>query len=118
MKKLEQGDLTITVEHDRDETKVTWLGTSSAREPSKSIDPFLDNVINESDSQALTVDFRQLEYMNSSTVKPIIRMMKVLNEHKMRSTVVYDKSQRWQHISFKALKSLSEVLEFIDVDGR
>lgn len=101
-------------------TKVvmSWLGISNARDPSIEIDPYVDNVLNELNSREIELDFSRLEYMNSSTVTPIIRMIRALDKKNVKTLVIYQRTSKWQQASFKALGSLSKTLPNVSVEGR
>ncbi|MCP4599874.1 MAG: hypothetical protein GY847_04915 [Proteobacteria bacterium] len=117
MKDLESGELKIVVK-EGPPTVIEWTGMSNARAPASIINPFVDNLIDEFKNKETTIDFRKLEYMNSSTVTPIIRLMKMFDDNSIKTLVIYDRSSKWQQASFKALDTLARMLNYIEVKGQ
>ena len=68
-----------------------WLGISNTRNPSAAINPFVDDLLNNISAQEIDIDLRQLEYMNSSTVKAIIHLVKELGKKNIQATIIYNK---------------------------
>jgi hypothetical protein len=97
---------------------ITWIGKSEAREPSSLINPYFNEIINKLKGKELEVKFEQLQYMNSSTVPPIIEMIKNLEQHEIKSIITYDKNSKWQAASFRALEVIVKTLKHIQVIGR
>ena len=48
--------------------------------------------------------FAFLEYMNSSTITPVIKVLERAKRGTMNVTVLFDASRKWQDLSFSALK--------------
>ena len=65
----------------------------------------------------VVIEFNGLQYMNSSTVPPIIQLIKLLNENEVETLITYSKEAKWQLASFKALEKLSLLMEHITVKG-
>jgi hypothetical protein len=100
------------------QTLIEWLGISNARDPGLTLIPYLDQVTKELDCEEVFVDFSKLEYINSSTVPPIIRLIKELDKKAIKTHVIYNKSLKWQQESFKALATLSKILKHVNVEAR
>ena len=58
------------------------------------------------------LDFRKLEYLNSSTITPVIRILEQAKRGTALVTVVYNAELKWQALSFSALYL------FQSLDGR
>jgi hypothetical protein len=102
---------TLTLQVDEgDDISVLWIGKSSDRDPGQFVTPILTSILERAanGTKRILLDFRQLAYMNSSTITPIIRL---LDEAKRgtthRITIIYDKSAKWQDLSFSALKAFA-----------
>ena len=98
--------LTLTVSEEAAAIQVVWTGRSTARDPAEFLIPILTKALNRAAEQHLTLDldFRGIQYFNSSTITPVVRM---IEEAKRRSTnlvIHYDKKLRWQELSFSALQ--------------
>ncbi|MDM8514704.1 hypothetical protein QUF76_00760 [Desulfobacterales bacterium HSG16] len=96
---------------------MNWIGQSDDRTPSTSLNPYLDSLIPALAGSQLVVEYTQLEYMNSSTVPPIIQFIKKLNSNETTTLIHYDASSKWQSASFKAIETLSRMMPHITVKG-
>lgn len=119
MKNFKQGLLEIRVNKEND-THVTmdWVGQSDERNPAATLDPYLETIIDDLKGVDLHIEFSHLEYMNSSTVQPIILFFKKLNNAEIKTQVTYNSDLKWQAATFKALKSFSSLLNHIRVVAR
>lgn len=100
------GKLTLTVT-DNDETiEVRWLGVSIERNPTEFLVPILSKIIRRSSEEfkRVVLDFSRLEYMNSSTITPVVKILERASRGASRITVKYDASLNWQELTFSALK--------------
>ncbi len=114
MDRLEFQKLTITAEGKGPFT-IKWLGVSQARDPAASINPYIEKLAGELGAGPVEVDFTELEYMNSSTVTPIIAMCQLFDKKGIATTLRYDAGSSWQTATFKALITLSRVMKNITV---
>jgi len=99
----------LTLEKIVDEPSITirFIGKSNERNPSKFIYPILSNALDQSASNKkdIILDFRELEYMNSSTITPILKILdRAKREEDCQIAIVYRQSLKWQDLSFSALK--------------
>jgi hypothetical protein len=99
-------ELTITVAERDTALEATWLGKSTAREPRIFIQPILDEMsgIAAKLQKQIILDFRKLEYMNSSTITPILRMLEDAAKVNAPFSIIYDGQLRWQELNFSALE--------------
>jgi hypothetical protein len=114
---FETGDLKITVRDDNDTVSVSWLGTSDAREPGRELTPFLSGLAPKLVGKSVDVDFRKLEYMNSGTVSPIIQFARALDQHGVKSRLLFDSQVGWQRVNYVCLKNIAKSLPHIEVEG-
>jgi len=98
--------LTLEVRENNNAISIRWTGKSVDREPANFITPVLVDAIRKSsdDDKRVTLDFRELAYMNSSTITPIIKTLERAKRGKTRVTVTYLKSLKWQDVIFSALE--------------
>ena len=118
MESFKSESLEIIAKKSGNQSFLKWIGKSDNRNPSVSLDPYFDRIINELEGTELTVDFRELAYMNSSTVHPIIKFCKKLDTHKINAVIKYDATSKWQEAVFKAFKTLSRLLPHLTVEGK
>ena len=85
---------------------VKWLGKSVNRQPSKFISPILMKVLDMASSvnKRIVMDFRELGYMNSSTITPIIKVLERAKNGTAQITILYKQSLKWQELNFSALE--------------
>lgn len=98
--------LTLEVQEHRDTINVKWTGKSIDRNPAEFLTPILVRVVKKSSDQSkrIVFDFKELSYMNSSTITPIIKILERGRRGTTPITVQYDDNKRWQDLSFSALK--------------
>lgn len=113
-------------EHDRLSIQMTkngghavlkWRGQSGDRDPGARLTPYFSGLIPRLQGLELILAFENLEYMNSSTIPPIIGFMKQLDERGIQTRITYDAGSKWQSASFKALKTLAMMMPHIEVRG-
>ena len=98
--------LEINVTENDDEIIVHWSGKSIDRQPSAFITPILIKVLKKSldRDKRMILDFCNIEYMNSSTITPIIKILERAKRGKVSATVKYLGALKWQHLIFSALE--------------
>lgn len=112
--------LKLDVSTGSDAITLEFTGKSTAREPGIFLNPVFGEVLKQAKDGGLpiTMDFRKLEYMNSSTITPVIRM---LHEAKgtgtTKVTVLFDSTLRWQTLSFSALTVFQTPDQRIEIRG-
>lgn len=111
--------LTLTQIEEAETVTILWKGRSTARDPAEFLIPLLTAALNRATEtrKPLTLDFRQIEYFNSSTITPVVRL---IEEAKRRGTSVvirYDGKLRWQELSFSALQVFHTGDERIKIVG-
>ena len=86
--------------------RVRLSGRSSSREAGKTLAPLFDRILGEAkaDRLLLVLHFEKLEYFNSATIAALVQFIRAAHETGVALTVVYDGQQRWQAMSFDALR--------------
>lgn len=114
---LQVESLKIEARYDVQPALVVWSGSIDVRDPAQLINPFVDKMVSRLAGHSCTVDFRKLEYMNSSSVTPILRMVKAFAENHITAEVQYSVNVEWQRASFRALNAIAMRLTGIKVTG-
>ena len=98
--------LNISVTEESDQIHMHWSGKSIDRKPSIFITPILINILKRSidREKRMIMDFRDIEYMNSSTITPIIKILERAKRSKVGITVEYLATLKWQDLIFSALE--------------
>ena len=116
---FENGLLKLEVTENSDAISVGWKGKSTERNPGSFITPILLKILkNSSDAnKRIVLDFRNLQYMNSSTITPIIKILERAKKSKKYLTVLYDKSLKWQELNFSAIEIFQTKDQMIQIKG-
>jgi len=111
--------LSLEVKENETSINIKWTGVSIEREPSKFITPILVNAIkNSSDrNKRIILDFRELAYMNSSTITPVIKILERAKRGETQIEVLYQKSMKWQDIIFSALEIFQTKDRRVEIKG-
>lgn len=107
METIQLGDLTAELDRAVAGTLTVRLGGRSAsREAGKTLAPLFDRALSEAKAELreLELHFEGLEYFNSSTIAALVQFIRVVHDRSIGLTVVYDAKQRWQAMSFDALR--------------
>jgi hypothetical protein len=67
---FEHEGLIIDLEDAGDRATLRWKGVSDTRDPTAHLAPFFQKLLARLSGRAVTIDFRELEYMNSAVVSP------------------------------------------------
>lgn len=111
--------LSLEVKENETSINIKWTGVSIEREPSKFVTPILVNAIkNSSDrNKRIILDFRELAYMNSSTITPVIKILERAKRGETQIEVLYQKSMKWQDIIFSALEIFQTKDRRVEIKG-
>ena len=114
-----QNLLKINVEENQDKHTFLWTGKSIDLNPSDFITPILVKGLQKGLElgKRVVMDFRKLEYMNSSTITPIIKVLDRAKRGKNHITVIYDKTLKWQELSFSAMEIFQTKDKRIEIKG-
>ncbi|MBW1681944.1 MAG: hypothetical protein JRF59_08950 [Deltaproteobacteria bacterium] len=118
-KTYENNRLCIEIQADDDAICLKWRGRSIDREPGKFIAPILLDSLREGGegNKRVILDFRELDYMNSSTITPIVKILERAKRGTVPLMLVYDRSQKWQDLSFSALEIFSTEDHRVEIKG-
>jgi hypothetical protein len=111
--------LKIEIKEDEKSLIAKWTGKSTDREPGKFITPILMDTIKEASDKKLRVvmDFRELSYMNSSTITPLIKILERAKRGDTHISVLYNKALHWQNLSFSALEIFTTEDQRVEIIG-
>jgi hypothetical protein len=112
-------ELSLDVQHDDKTVTVVWAGRSTARDPMTFIGPILADALDKSVASGarLVLDFQSLQYMNSSTITPVIRLLRKASKGTGRVAVLYKRTAKWQELSFSALTIFATEDQRIEIRG-
>jgi hypothetical protein len=111
MESLQAGDLAIDCvdAQGHGALKLLWRGKSNDRHPAKILSPFFERIMATASSRgaAIEMHFEELDHFNSSTITALIQLIQDARERNVRLVIVFDKSLKWQKLSFDALRVFS-----------
>lgn len=118
-KKFSEERLRIEVTDNPEVIEVRWFGKSDQRNPNQFIVPIMQEVLKVGlDSKKQIVwNFVELDYMNSSTITPIIKSLEQAKRSSNRVRVLYNRAKKWQDLSFSALRIFETKDGRIEVAG-
>lgn len=111
MKRFEDEELTISY----DGRTMIWEGKGLFQYPATRIDSFLEKLIPDIDSEGVILRFDNLSYLGSCAIHCIVKLLKRLNEARIKTRVVYNRESEWQRTAFRALENLSQGLNYITI---
>ncbi|MEM6929873.1 MAG: hypothetical protein AAF602_23250 [Myxococcota bacterium] len=91
---------------DGDVITCVWKGKSTHRYPGRVLEPWFEKLLNVASSQGATVKMRfdELLHFNSSTIGAIVQLIQQARARNVKLSMIYNGQQRWQRMSFEALK--------------
>jgi hypothetical protein len=115
-----EGDLALEVAERPGELRVVWSGKSADREPGRFLVPVLGEVLARARAAGakLVLDFSALEYMNSSTFTPVVKLLDEARKGNVSVVLEYSLARKWQALSFSALRTFETLDGRISVHGR
>lgn len=111
------GELTIEVQETPAELQMVWRGRSTDREPDLVLTPFLEMIFARRAGRSISLDLQGLAYMNSSTLIPIMKLVKRCMSESISLTVRYSTAIRWQKTPCQALARMVRNAEHIVFEG-
>jgi hypothetical protein len=112
--RFDDRDLAIEVQESADEVRLVWSGRSTDREPGRFLMPIFDKLLERvrGGPKRIAMDFSRVDYMNSSTFAPIVKLLDAARRSGASVVLEYTPSRNWQALSFSALRT------FETPDGR
>jgi hypothetical protein len=120
VKRWAQGELSLELVEAAGELRLTWRGKSSDREPSRFLVPVLTAALERAReaTMPLVLDFRELDYMNSSTFTPLVKALDESRRLSVPIVLEYSLARRRQALSFSALRTFETLDGRIKVHGK
>ena len=116
---MEFKDLKLELTEEEELVRLSWFGASTDKNPAVFLTDILKETFGAADSgkKNLILDFRKLDYMNSSTIAPLAKILADPDKNIPSIVIYYDKNSRWQDISFSALRMFSDKDSRIEITG-
>lgn len=118
MQDLSEGLLQIKMKEDEVKTSMQWFGECININPTTILNPYFDELLEKvNKSKNLEIDFCKLQYMKSSTVPYLVKLITRLNKQKVDTKILYNSISKWQTATFKALMSVVAIMDHIELVG-
>ena len=105
---LNADELRIEPSFDADTSVITctWRGKSTHRYPGRVLEPWFEKLLQVAASEGAHVRMRfdELLHFNSSTIGAIVQLIQQARARDVQLSMIYNSNQRWQRMSFEALK--------------
>jgi hypothetical protein len=111
----EREGLSIEVIRGPTSTAVAWRGISDSRTPANFLSPIIQELTELLKGQKVTVDFTSLEYINSATVAPLIRLVRALDVVCEDVHVLFSGID-WQKTHFRCMSAIGRTLKHVRVE--
>jgi anti-anti-sigma regulatory factor len=111
------GELEVQVKQRGSSIVLNFLGRSVDRNPGTELRPYFEGIREALAGRSLVLDFRELKYMNSSTVRPIIEIIQGASKIATAVEVHYHSSVTWQRLSFKLIEALAKEWPNVTIQG-
>jgi hypothetical protein len=110
--------LQINYEENDSGVLLTWKGRSTERDPNIFIAPILKKALIEGNNhKKIVMDFHELDYMNSSTISPISKMINMIRKNSGTIRIIYNKSIKWHSLFFSTLKIFETEDKRVEIQG-
>lgn len=108
MKTLELGELSLRVSRRAvpPTFDIAWLGRGSDPRARGSLVFWFDSLLEDAAADGARVEmrFEELAHANSATITAILQMIQESRARRVPLAVVFDPSNRWQKMSFEAMR--------------
>jgi hypothetical protein len=120
LSRWEEGTLALELADGEGGLVMVWRGRSEHREPGRFLVPILQDALTRAreTGKQLVLDFTRVEYMNSSTFTPIVKLLDQARRSGVRIALEYSLERKWQGLSFSALRTFETKDGRISVNGR
>lgn len=108
--------LTIRRAQTRQQYVLFWSGECDFRNPAEILSPVLNSVLSELRDRRLVLDFRELSFMNSASVTPILAFVKSVCSKDIAVHLVYSATLSWQRTTASSMRALGRSLKLLSVE--
>jgi anti-anti-sigma regulatory factor len=107
--------LTLVVRRLGTKATVLWQGVSDSRHPAQFLNPVIDELGDSLQNTDVTIDLRHLQYMNSSTVQPLIAMIRRLDANGRPVRVVF-LDVDWQRTHRNCMSAMARTFKNVQIE--
>lgn len=107
--------LTLVVRRLGSKATVLWQGVSDSRHPAQFLNPVIEELGDSLQNTDVTIDLRHLQYMNSSTVQPLIVMIRRLDANGRPVRVVF-LDVDWQRTHRNCMSAMARTFKNVQIE--
>jgi hypothetical protein len=96
---------------------IAFRGESEGPDAAQKLRGLFDQYFDVVANRGLQLDFRSLDYMNSSTFPPIVEVIRRLHQSGASIKVLYSKDKAWQRTPFSAISAIASVYDNLSVQA-
>jgi anti-anti-sigma regulatory factor len=96
---------------------MVFKGESDSSDAAALLRALFDSYFEAAVQRGMTLDFRALDYMNSSTFPPLVELIRRLHDVKAPISILYSKDKPWQRTPFTALTGIAAVYRNLSVQA-
>jgi hypothetical protein len=107
MEEMVIGELTARIDRSTASAlSVKLEGRSASRDAGAALAPLFEHVIAAArdEKRVIVLRFEALEYFNSTTIAALVQFIRATQGAGLGLEIVYDRTRRWQALSFEALR--------------
>lgn len=108
--------LTVRRTQTKKQYVLSWSGECDFRNPSEILTPLLNSFLPELRDRQLVLDFRELYFMNSASVTPILAFVKSICSKDVPVHLIYSASLSWQRSTALSMRALGHALKLLSVE--
>lgn len=94
---------------------IRWRGVGDSRDPLAALGPVIGQLVSALRGRAVVVDFRDLEYLSSAMVSPLIHLVKDLDAASVQTTLLFDTAVPWQKANAHCMRAIGRTLTNVHV---
>jgi len=108
-------DLTLEITETPGAIEIFFIGRSTDREPGNFLNPIFNELLDK--NKKILMNFNKMEYMNSSTITPILKVLDKVKNSTGEIKIVYPKDLKWLELTFSALEIFQTDDKRIEIIG-
>jgi hypothetical protein len=95
---------------------VEWKGASDSPDPVAALGKYLDELAGRAAGRAVTIDLRELQFMNSASVVPLLSFVRQLDRLGVPTRLMFDGRVHWQRVQCSCMKAIARTLKHVEVE--
>lgn len=107
----------VKIDENMNLMRLIWSGESDDISPSKVLSPYLSKIAEEVGNRKIVIELYDLDFINSSTVPPIVQFIKQCSKMNLEILILYSNSKEWQRYSFKSFETFKIIYKNLQINA-